>query len=53
MDGTLAREVAEAFGKGKDVASQLALSGKGFGVAFHLVDFAFGQTEHLAQLTAK
>ena len=53
MDGTLAREVAEARGKYKDVAPQLALTGEGLGVAFHLVNFTFGQTKHLAQLTTK
>ena len=53
MDGALAWEVADALGDGEDVAPDFALLCKGRRIALHLVDFAFGQTEHLAQLTTK
>ena len=53
MDGTLAWEVAETRGEAEDAASEFALSGKSLGVAFHLVDFTLGQTEHLAQFAVE
>ena len=53
MDGALAREVVETFGKRQDLLTDEILLGKRLGIAFHLVDLAFGQAEHLAQLTAQ
>ena len=53
MDGALTREVVETLGKRKDLLTDEILLCECLRVTFHLVDLAFGQAKHLAQLAAQ
>ena len=53
MDGTLSRKVLKSLGNGHNLLTDSVVFRKLGGIAFHLVNFLFGQTEHLAQLATK